>query len=143
MAEHQYRATIHWTRGTAVFTDKRYSRGHTWRFDGGVEVPASSSPQVVRVPLSDEAAVDPEEALVASLSSCHMLFFLAFAAAGGWRVDVSSDEALGGMGKNAAGRIAMVRVSLTPRVAFPGGRLPARAERPPLPPQRRRDCESA
>ncbi len=81
MAEHEYRATIHWTRGTAVFTDKRYSRGHTWRFDGGVEVPASSSPQVVRVPLSVEAAVDPEEALVASLSSCHMLFFLAFAAA--------------------------------------------------------------
>src|SRR5205807_1789291 len=83
---------------------------------------ASSSPQVVRVPLSVEAAVDPEEALVASLSSCHMLFFLAFAAAGGWRVDDYSDEALGVMGKNAAGRIAMVRVSLTPRVAFPGER---------------------
>ena len=122
------------------FTDKRYSRGHTWRFDGGVEVPASSSPQVVRVPLSVEAAVDPEEALVASLSSCHMLFFLAFAAAGGWRVDDYSDEALGVMGKNAAGRIAMVRVSLTPRVAFSGERLPARAEILELHSQAHEEC---
>jgi organic hydroperoxide reductase OsmC/OhrA len=128
MAEHEYRATIHWARGNAVFTDKRYSRGHTWRFDGGVEVPASSSPQVVRVPLSVEAAVDPEEALVASLSSCHMLFFLSFAAAGGWRVDDYSDDALGVMGKNAAGRIAMVRVTLRPCVAFSGERRPTRAD---------------
>ena len=128
MAEHEYRATIHWARGHAVFTDKRYSRGHTWRFDGGVEVPASSSPQVVRVPLSVEAAVDPEEALVASLSSCHMLFFLSFAAAGGWRVDDYSDDALGVMGKNAAGRMAMVRVTLRPRVAFSGERRPSRAD---------------
>src|SRR5256885_8707199 len=108
MAEHEYRATIHWTRGTAVFTDKRYSRGHTWRFDGGVEVPASSSPQVVRVPLSVEAAVDPEEALVASLSSCHMLFFLAFAAAGGWRGADHSEAALGALGRNTASRSAPV-----------------------------------
>jgi len=128
MAEHEYRAAIHWTRGTQVFTDKRYSRGHRWRFDGGVEVPASSSPHVVRVPLSVEAAVDPEEALVASLSSCHMLFFLSFAAAGGWRVDDYSDDAVGVMGKNAAGRIAMVRVTLRPRIAFSGERLPSRAD---------------
>ena len=128
MAAHEYRALIHWARGAAVFTDKRYSRGHTWRFDGGVEVPASSSPQVVRVPLSVEAAVDPEEAFVASLSSCHMLFFLSFAAAGGWRVDDYSDDALGVMGKNAAGREAMVRVTLRPRVAFSGERLPSRAD---------------
>ena len=128
MAKHEYQATIHWARGNAVFTDKRYSRGHTWRFDGGVEVPASSSPQVVRVPLSVEAAVDPEEALVASLSSCHMLFFLSFAAAGGWRVDDYSDDALGVMGKNAAGRIAMVRVTLRPRVAFSGERRPSQAD---------------
>lgn len=128
MAEHEYGATIHWARGNAVFTDKRYSRGHTWRFDGGVEVPASSSPLVVRAPLSVEAAVDPEEALVASLSSCHMLFFLSFAAAGGWRVDDYSDDGLGVMGKNAAGRMAMVRVTLRPRVVFSGERRPSRAE---------------
>ena len=128
MAEHEYRATIHWTRGNAVFTDKRYSRGHTWRFDGGIEVPASSSPQVVRVPLSVEAAVDPEEALVASLSSCHMLFFLSFAATRGLRVDDYLDDAAGVMGKNQAGRTAMVRVTLHPRVSFSGERLPTRAE---------------
>ena len=106
MAGHEYRAGIHWARGAAAFTDNRYSRAHTWRFDGGVEVPASSSPQVVRVPLSVEAAVDPEEALVAALSSCHMLWFLSL----------------------AAGRTAMVRVTLRPRVAFSGERLPARAD---------------
>ncbi|MGH7177470.1 MAG: OsmC family protein, partial [Tepidisphaeraceae bacterium] len=70
----QYTAVINWKREGANFTDGRYSRGHTWAFDGGVEVPGSSSPRVVPVPLSVEAAVDPEEAFVASLSSCHMLW---------------------------------------------------------------------
>jgi organic hydroperoxide reductase OsmC/OhrA len=128
MAGHEYRAAIHWTRGTEAFTDNLYSRGHTWRFDGGVEVPASSSPYVVRVPLSVEAAVDPEEALVAALASCHMLFFLSFAATRGWRVDEYRDEAAGSMGKNAAGRTAMVRVTLRPRVSFSGERLPSRED---------------
>ena len=128
MTAHEYRAAIHWSRGTAAFTDKRYSRGHLWRFDGGVEVPASSSPQVVRVPLSVEAAVDPEEALVASLSSCHMLWFLALAADRGWRVDDYHDEATGIMGRNAAGRTAMTRVTLRPRVRFSGEPLPAPAD---------------
>ena len=128
MAEHEHRAGIHWARGAAAFTDNRYSRAHTWRFDGGLEVPASSSPQVVRVPLSVEAAVDPEEALVAALSSCHMLWFLSLAAGSGWRVDDYSDDAAGVMGRNAAGRTAMVRVTLRPRVAFSGERLPARAD---------------
>jgi organic hydroperoxide reductase OsmC/OhrA len=128
MAEHEYRARILWTRGAAAFTDNRYSRAHRWQFDGGIEVPASSSPHVVRVPLSDEHAVDPEEALVAALSSCHMLFFLSFAAARGFRVDDYTDEASGVLGKNAAGRTAMLRVTLHPRVAFSGERLPQRAD---------------
>jgi organic hydroperoxide reductase OsmC/OhrA len=128
MAGHEYWARIHWQRGTAVFTDSRYSRAHTWRFDGGVEVPASSSPYVVRVPLSAENAVDPEEALVASLSSCHMLFFLSFAATRGFRIDDYADDAVGVMGKNAAGRTAMLRVTLRPRVRFSGERLPSREE---------------
>ena len=128
MSAHEYRARIHWECGNAVFTDNRYSRGHSWHFDGGVVVPASSSPHTVRVPLSVEAAVDPEEALVASLSSCHMLWFLSLAAAGRWRVDDYSDEALGEMGRNAAGKIAMLRVTLRPRVRFSGERLPTRAE---------------
>src|SRR5439155_146033 len=99
-----------------------------------------NTPVPMVMPTTGEAAVDPEEALVASLSSCHMLFFLAFAAAGGWRVDDYSDEAVGVMGKNAAGRIAMVRVSLTPRVAFSGARLPARAEILELHTQAHEEC---
>jgi organic hydroperoxide reductase OsmC/OhrA len=128
MATHEYQARIHWERGAAAFTDNRYSRGHSWHFDGGVEVPASSSPHTVRVPLSVEAAVDPEEALVASLSSCHMLWFLSLAATGGWRVDQYTDDAVGVMGKNGAGRTAMLRVTLRPRVSFSGERRPSRAD---------------
>jgi organic hydroperoxide reductase OsmC/OhrA len=128
MSAHPYQARIHWQRGSAVFTDKRFSRAHRWYFDGGIDVPASSSPYVVRAPLSDEHAVDPEEALVAALSSCHMLFFLLFAAGKGWRVDDYEDRAEGVMGKNAAGKTAMVRVTLRPRVSFSGEPLPVRAD---------------
>jgi organic hydroperoxide reductase OsmC/OhrA len=128
MATHEYQARVHWERGSALFTDNRYSRGHTWHFDGGVEVPASSSPHVVRVPLSVEKAVDPEEVFVASLSSCHMLFFLSFAASGGWRVDEYTDDASGTLGRNAAGKMAMLSVVLRPRASFSGERLPTRAE---------------
>jgi organic hydroperoxide reductase OsmC/OhrA len=128
MGTHEYRARVHWERGDAVFTDNRYSRGHAWHFDGGVAVPASSSPYTVRVPLSVEAAVDPEEALVAALASCHMLWFLSLAAAGRWRVDEYGDEAVGSMGRNAAGKMAMLSVTLRPRVRFSGAQLPARAQ---------------
>jgi organic hydroperoxide reductase OsmC/OhrA len=128
MATHEHQARVHWERGNAPFTDNRYSRGHTWHFDGGVEVPASSSPHVVRLPLSVEKAVDPEEAFVASLSSCHMLFFLSFAATAGWRVDEYTDDAIGTMGRNAAGKTAVLSVVLRPRVSFSGERLPSRAE---------------
>src|SRR6202050_3246553 len=104
----QISAQIFWQRGNADFIDNRYSRAHAWRFDGGIEVPASSSPHVVPVPLSLEAAVDPEEAFVASLSSCHMLWFLSLAAAQRLCVDQYSDEAVGVLGKNAAGKVAML-----------------------------------
>ena len=115
MSGHQYQAGIRWQRAGALFTDNRYSRGHSWHFDGGVVVPASSSPFTVRVPLSVAAAVDPEEALVAALASCHMLWFLSLAAAARCRVDDYSDDATGSMGRNAAGRIAMLSVTLRPR----------------------------
>ena len=128
MGGHEYQAGIRWERAGAVFTDNRYSRGHSWRFDGGVVVPASSSPHTVRVPLSVEAAVDPEEALVAALASCHMLWFLSLAAAARWRVDDYHDDAVGSMGRNAAGRIAMLSVTLRPRVRFSGAQLPSREE---------------
>ena len=123
-----YTASIHWSRNGAAFIDNRYSRAHRWRFDGGVEVPASSSPHVVRVPLSDPNAVDPEEAFVASLSSCHMLFFLSFAARDGFLVDEYVDEAIGIMEKNADGRMAMTVVTLRPAVTFSGDRRPAEAD---------------
>jgi organic hydroperoxide reductase OsmC/OhrA len=128
MAAHEYQARIHWLRGAAPFTDNRYSRAHSWRFDGGLEVPASSSPHVVRVPMSVPEAVDPEEALVASLSSCHMLWFLSLAAGAGLRVDEYTDAASGLMGRNAAGKTAMLRVTLRPRVRFSGERRPTRQD---------------
>lgn len=113
-----YRATIEWDRGDATFVDNRYSRRHSWTFDGGVNVPASSSPHVVPLPLSDPAAVDPEEAFVAALSSCHMLWFLSLAARRGLVVERYVDHAEGAMGVNADGREAMVRVVLRPAVRF-------------------------
>lgn len=123
-----YTAEVTWERGDQVFTDNRYSRKHLWRFDGGVEVPASASPHVVRVPFSDASAVDPEEALVVALSSCHMLSFLSIAAKQGFRVDRYRDEAEGVLEENGEGRLAMTVVTLRPEVAFSGDRLPTRDE---------------
>ncbi|WP_374446916.1 OsmC family protein [Stella sp.] len=119
-----YEADVLWERGDQVFADGRYSRGHRWRFDGGAEVPASSSPHVVRTPYSVAEAVDPEEAFVAALSSCHMLFFLHLAQKRGLVVDRYRDRAVGHMEKNAAGRLAMTRVILRPEIAFAGGDPP-------------------
>ncbi len=124
----EYLATILWQRGDAVFTDHRYPRAHRWRFDGGIDLPASSSPHVVRVPLSDPAAIDPEEALVASLSSCHMLTFLDLASRAGFVIDEYRDDALGTLAKNAAGKLAITRVRLRPAIRFAGDRAPTPAE---------------
>ena len=121
-------ATVEWSRGGATFTDNRYSRGHSWTFDGGVKVPASSSPHVVPLPLSVAAAVDPEEAFVASLSSCHMLSFLYVVAKRGFVVDSYRDEAVGVMAKNAQGRTWITDVTLRPDVAFGGGKRPAQGD---------------
>jgi len=113
-------ATVDWQRGTAQFTDNRYSRGHRWRFDGGAEVAASASPQIVPVPWSDPAAVDPEEAFVAALSSCHMLWFLSLAAKQGLRVNRYLDEAVGEMGPDDVGRLVMRTVTLRPLIEWDG-----------------------
>jgi organic hydroperoxide reductase OsmC/OhrA len=123
----QYSAKISWQRGSSTFVDNHYSRAHSWQFDGGIEVPASSSPHVVPVPMSLEAAVDPEEAFVASLASCHMLWFLSLAAAQRMCVDSYLDDAVGVLGKNAAGKVAMTTVTLKPRVVFSGEQRPTRA----------------
>jgi organic hydroperoxide reductase OsmC/OhrA len=126
MSEHM--ATILWQRQDADFAADRYSRAHRWSFDGGAEILASSSPAVVPLPLSDAAAVDPEEAFVASLSSCHMLWFLSIARKRGFLVDRYLDRASGRMGRNAHGRIAMLEVILRPEVHFSGERQPDAAE---------------
>jgi len=122
----QFEATLAWQRGAQAFTDLRYSRAHRWRFDGGVDVPASSSPLSVPVPLSDPAAVDPEEALVAAAASCHMLFFLSLAAAHGYVVDRYDDHAVGTLALDADGRMAMTRIVLNPAIVFGGDRQPDR-----------------
>lgn len=123
-----YFATLHWARGDQPFTDRRYSRRHTMHFDGGTVVPGSSSPHSVRVPFSDPAAVDPEESFVASLSSCHMLWFLDLACRAGWVVDDYRDEAVGTLAADADGKPAMTVVVLRPAVRFGGGRIPSAAE---------------
>ena len=117
-----YTATIRWTRtGEGDFTKGQYSRAHEWAFDGGATVPASASPENVPPGTADEAGVDPEEAFVASLSSCHMLFFLDFARRAGFVVEEYVDEADGVLEKRSDGKIAMTRVTLRPRITWSGG----------------------
>ena len=125
---HEYSAQIHWQRHDAVFTDKRYSRSHEWHFDGGITVPGSASPLSVRAPYSVAAAVDPEEAFVAAVSSCHMLWFLDIAARAGWVVDDYRDDALGVMTANAQGRQWISLVTLRPRVTIAGDKQPDATE---------------
>lgn len=116
-----YTATVRWSHtGNGDFTEGQYSRAHEWAFDGGAVVPASASPHFVPVPWSDPAGVDPEEAFVASLSSCHMLFFIDFARRAGLTIDNYVDEAEGVMEKRADGKMAMTRVTLHPRIAWSG-----------------------
>ena len=124
----KYSATIFWERGDQRFTDNRYSRSHSWSFDGGAKVLASSSPHVVPLPYSNASAVDPEEAFVASLSSCHMLWFLSIAAKRGFCVDSYVDNAVGTMSKGDFGKPAITRVVLRPKAAFSGERIPTQTE---------------
>jgi organic hydroperoxide reductase OsmC/OhrA len=124
----EYTAEILWERGEQDFLGGRYSRRHLMRFDGGAEVAGSSSPHSVPLPMSDASAVDPEEAFVASLSSCHMLWFLAIAAKRKFCVDRYVDAAVGVMAKNAEGKTAMTVVTLRPEVVFSGERLPTREQ---------------
>ena len=122
-----YTATVLWQRGEQVFTDNRYSRRHDISFDGGITLAGSSSPHVVPTPYSDPSAVDPEEAFVAALSSCHMLWFLSLAGRAGWCVDRYEDAAEGVMAAGADGRLMMTVVTLKPTVRF-HGKQPTDAE---------------
>ena len=116
-----YTATIRWSRtGEGDFTKGQYSRAHEWAFDGGLTVPASPCPHIVPAPWIDPARVDPEEAFVASLSSCHMLFFVDFARRAGFVIDEYVDDAEGVLEKRADGKMAMTRVTLRPRITWAG-----------------------
>ncbi len=114
----EYRATIVWQRAGETFTDNKYSRLHEWRFDDGTVVAATASPHIVPLPHSDGRRVDPEEAFVAALSSCHMLFFLSFAARQGLLIDCYTDQATGILADRGDGRLAMTEVTLQPAVTL-------------------------
>lgn len=120
-----YRARICWKSDSPeTFTNKRYTRGHEWSFDGGVTVPASSSPHAVRLPWSVEAAVDPEEAFVAAAASCHMLTFLWIAANKGFRIDSYEDNAVGEMTANEDGKQWISKITLDPQIEWAGETIP-------------------
>ena len=136
-----YTATIRWSRGNAPdFAKGQYSRAHQWLFDGGAVVPASASPHVVPSPWSDPTGVDPEEAFIASLSSCHMLFFVDYARRAGFTVDSYVDEAEGVLEKRADGKIAMTRVTLRPAIAWSGDMQPDAEEIADLHHRAHADC---
>ncbi|NMM26162.1 MAG: OsmC family peroxiredoxin [Glaciimonas sp.] len=139
----EYEATIAWQRGTQKFVDNRYSRAHEWAFDGGARVPASSSPLSVPAPLSVAANVDPEEAVVAAASSCHMLWFLSIAAKHGFTVDQYTDRAFGVMGKNSDHKIALTRITLRPQTVFSGALQPTAEQLQELHHQAHEQCTIA
>lgn len=124
----QHNATIRWTRTGPDFLKRQYSRVHAWTFDGGLTVPASPSPHIVPPPWSDAAAADPEEAFVASVSSCHMLWFLHVACDAAFVVDSYEDEAVGQMTKNERGVPWISRITLRPRITWSGDRPPTATE---------------
>lgn len=124
----EYKASIHWKRTGPDFLRGKYSREHTWTFDGGVTVAASASPSVVPTPWSNPAHVDPEEAFVAAVSSCHMLTFLFLASQQGFQVDGYADEAVGVMAKNEKGVPWVSLVTLHPRIVYSGEKRPAPAD---------------
>jgi organic hydroperoxide reductase OsmC/OhrA len=124
----EYKALVKWQRTSPDFVRGRYSREHTWTFDGGITVAASSSPHVVPTPWSNPACVDPEEAFVASISSCHLLTFLYLAAKQGFQIDSYEDEAVGVVTKNEQGVPWVSAVVLNPKIAYAGDKLPTAAE---------------
>ena len=125
----QHTAVIEWQRGDQPFSDNKYSRTHNWTFDGGAVVRGSSTPSaMIPPPLSDETAVDPEEALVAAVSSCHMMFFLAYARKDGFIVDSYRDAAEGTLGKDERGKISITDIVLRPAVSWSGDKVPDAAQ---------------
>ncbi len=119
-----YNIELKWERNGSLFFNSEYSRVHTWRFDGGASVRASASPHIVPAPHSEASAVDPEESFIASISSCHMLWFLALASKKRCRVDSYQDRAVGRMMRNGNGKMAITEIELHPIVHYSGEREP-------------------
>jgi len=136
----EYKAMIRWRRNAPEFLKGKYSRQHTWSFDGGVTVPASSSPSSVPVPYSDAACVDPEEAFVAAISSCHMLTFLYVAYRQGFQIDSYEDEAVGSMTKGENGVPWVSSVMLNPKISYSGEKVPGPADEERLHRQAHEQC---
>lgn len=111
-----HHATIEWSRTGEDFTYDAYTREHRWRFGGGSSIRASAAPDYK----GDASLVNPEEAFVGALSSCHMLTFLALCAKKKFVVDRYTDEAVGELGKLPNGRLAVTKVTLRPKVVFAG-----------------------
>ncbi|MCU0482298.1 MAG: OsmC family protein [Anaerolineae bacterium] len=124
-----YIVTVLWKKKPdEVFIDNKYSRSHTWVFDGGIELAASSSPHIVPLPMSNEFAIDPEEAFIASISSCHMLWFLSIVAGKNYIVEHYEDNAEGILGKDEDGKLAMTKVTLKPKVVFDSKTAPSQEQ---------------
>jgi len=123
-----YIATIRWKNAGPDFLKGKFSREHTWSFDGGVTIPASPSPHVVPAPWSNPAGVDPEEAFVASVSSCHMLTLLWLAGRQGFQADSYEDTAVGVMAKNERGAMWVSQITLRPRIQWSGAKIPTAAD---------------
>lgn len=132
----EYRATLKWARNGADFSYKNYSRNHVWLFDNAIELPASAA----RAYLGDPQRIDPESAFVASLSSCHMLTFLALASNKGFVVDTYEDSAVGFLEKNINGKLAVTRVELHPKTTFSSEPKPTQAELSWLHAKAHREC---
>ena len=123
MAEH--RATVRWEQAGGPFSKRQYSRAHSWSFDGGATVPAAASPHAVPLQFTDASAVDPEEAYIAAIASCHLLSFLPLAALAGFEVLRYEDEAVGRMAKNERGQLWVSEVDLAPRITWAEGKAPS------------------
>jgi len=135
-----YKARICWKNSGPDFCQNQYSRAHQWHFRGGRLVDATAAPDIVPPPWSEPANVDPEQAFVAALSSCHMLFFLHFASRKGFLVQSYEDDAEGVLEKNDEGKMAFSHVTLRPLIAFAGDRIPDDTEMEALHESAHRHC---
>lgn len=136
----QHTAVIRWQRTGPDFVKGKYSREHTWTFDGGLTVPASPAPVNVPVPWSNPASVDPEEAYVASISSCHMLVFLWLASREGFQADSYVDNSVGVMTKNERGALWVSKVTLRPLITWSGEKMPTASDVERLHHQAHEEC---